>query len=111
LVQTNNPANLVGRFADNLRRLRLKRGLSQEELAGLVGIHRTEVSILERAGREPRLKILLRLAGGLDVSIDELTDGLTWRPSGHEDSRSGSFSVSSERSEDDDRPFDRGASR
>jgi transcriptional regulator with XRE-family HTH domain len=63
-------------FARNLRRLRLAAGLSQEQLARRTGIHPTEVSRLERAAREPRLRTLLRLAKGLDISIDKLVSGI-----------------------------------
>jgi len=40
-------------FAKNLRKLRNQRKLSREALGSKAGIHRTEVSLLERAGRDP----------------------------------------------------------
>lgn len=49
-------------FAKNLRRLRLKAELSQEALGELCGLHRTEISLLERAAREPRLSTMVKLA-------------------------------------------------
>ena len=51
------------RFAANLRAAREQSGLSQEALGDAVGLHRTEVSLLERAGRDPRLETIVRLAG------------------------------------------------
>lgn len=39
----------------NLRAERQRRGWSQEALGQAAGIHRTEVSLLERASRDPRL--------------------------------------------------------
>jgi transcriptional regulator with XRE-family HTH domain len=50
------------RFAANLRRARLGAGLSQEELGYRCDLHRTEVSLLERAGREPRMATIGKLA-------------------------------------------------
>jgi transcriptional regulator with XRE-family HTH domain len=65
-----------GQFADNLRRERERRGLSQEALGYAAGLHRTEVSLLERAGRDPRLSTIVRLAQGLGVTPARLLRGL-----------------------------------
>jgi transcriptional regulator with XRE-family HTH domain len=64
-------------FAKNLRRLRERRGLSQEALGAACDLHRTEISLLERAGREPRLSTIVRLAHGLAVRPAELLKGIT----------------------------------
>lgn len=66
------------RFAANLRRARNKAGVSQEELARRCELHRTEVSLLERAGREPRLSTIAKLAGSLDTTPQVLCEGITW---------------------------------
>jgi transcriptional regulator with XRE-family HTH domain len=60
------------RFAVNLRRARIELGLSQEELGFRCDLHRTEVSLLERAGREPRLGTILKLASALKTTPDAL---------------------------------------
>ena len=57
--------------ARNLRRLRVKRGLSQEALAGDAGIDRTYVSRLERGLENPTIAILEQLANALGASIVE----------------------------------------
>jgi XRE family transcriptional regulator, regulator of sulfur utilization len=54
-------------FAANLRAQRERRGLSQEALGFASGLHRTEISLLERAGRDPRLSTIVRLAYGLEI--------------------------------------------
>lgn len=64
-------------FAANLRAAREQAGLSQEALGDLVGLHRTEVSLLERAGRDPRLGTIVKLARGLGVAPAELLDRVT----------------------------------
>ena len=56
------------RFAINLRKARTEAGVSQEELGYLCDLHRTEVSLLERAGREPRLATIVKLAGALKTT-------------------------------------------
>jgi len=60
------------RFAANVRSGREQRGLSQEALAALGGLHRTEISLIERSEREPRLSTIIRLAQALDVAPAEL---------------------------------------
>jgi transcriptional regulator with XRE-family HTH domain len=71
------------RFAANLRRARTKAGISQEELGNRCDLHRTEISLLERAGREPRLATILKLAGSLETTPAELCAGMAWVPGSH----------------------------
>lgn len=66
------------RFAVNLRRARETAGISQEELAERCEIHRTEVSLLERGGREPRLGTLVKLATALGTTPEALCHGIGW---------------------------------
>ncbi len=68
------------RFAANLRKARTKVGISQEELGYRCELHRTEISLLERAGREPRLATIVKLAGALDTTPSELCTGIAWLP-------------------------------
>jgi transcriptional regulator with XRE-family HTH domain len=68
------------RFAVNLRRARRKQGISQEELGFRCELHRTEISLLERGGREPRLGTIVKLAGALDTTPAELCTGIHWLP-------------------------------
>ena len=76
-------------FGDNLVRCRKRVGLSQEELGFRASIHRTQVGILERGARCPRIDTLVKLAGALDVSVDELLDGMAWRPGSAQPGRFG----------------------
>jgi transcriptional regulator with XRE-family HTH domain len=60
-------------FAANLRQHRDAAGLSQEALADLCDLHRTEISLLERCKRSPRLETIVILARGLELTgPDEL---------------------------------------
>lgn len=54
-------------FGDNLKEMREGAGLSQERLAELADLDRTEVSLLERGKRMPRLDTIVALARGLDL--------------------------------------------
>ena len=60
--------------ARNLRRLRTKRGLSQEALAVDAGIDRTYVSRLERSLENPTIGVLERLSVALEVDIRDFFD-------------------------------------
>lgn len=55
-------------FAANLRHHRQRRGMSQEALANICELHRTEISLLERGKRSPRLETIVVLARGLELS-------------------------------------------
>jgi transcriptional regulator with XRE-family HTH domain len=62
----------------NLRTHREGVGLSQERLAELCGLDRTEISLLECGKRLPRLDTLVLLARGLGLSSPaELLDGIS----------------------------------
>ncbi|MFA4929878.1 MAG: helix-turn-helix transcriptional regulator, partial [Patulibacter sp.] len=51
-------------------------GLTQEALGFKIDLHRTEVSLLERAGRDPRLETIAKLARGLGIPASELLRGI-----------------------------------
>ncbi len=54
-------------FAEVLREVRQEKGLSQEALADLAGLHRNYVSEVERGLKSPSLRTLDQLAHALDV--------------------------------------------
>ena len=58
----------VEQLANNLRSRRDEAGLSQERLAELCDLDRTEISLLERGERSPRLDTLVQLARGLKLN-------------------------------------------
>jgi transcriptional regulator with XRE-family HTH domain len=60
------------RFGQCLRAIRLKRDLSQEELAGRATIDRTYISSCERGKRNVTLDIIYRLSEALEVSPKDL---------------------------------------
>jgi transcriptional regulator with XRE-family HTH domain len=67
-------------FGSNLRYCRRRSGVSQEELGYRASLHRTEISLLERGERTPRIDTLVKLAHSLDVPPEELLDGIEWSP-------------------------------
>ena len=75
-VPEPNEAQTLDRFAANLKRCRKRAGMSQEALGYECGLHRTEISLLERSGRAPRLWTIVQLARGLKITAAELLDGI-----------------------------------
>jgi transcriptional regulator with XRE-family HTH domain len=61
-------------LAQKLRVLRLMRKWSQEDLAAASGLHRTYISLLERAACNVSLDNIERLAKAFNLTVSELLD-------------------------------------
>jgi transcriptional regulator with XRE-family HTH domain len=68
------------RFGENLRRVRRREDLTQEELAKRASLHRTAIGLLENAHRVCRADTLIQLAGAMEVPPGELLAGIAWIP-------------------------------
>ena len=64
--------NVRERLGRNLRRLREAKGWSQEAFADEAGVHRTYVSDIERAARNPTITVVEKLAAPLGVTAADL---------------------------------------
>jgi transcriptional regulator with XRE-family HTH domain len=84
------PMDIAVVFGENLARCRREANMSQEELGIRASLHRTEISQLERGLRVARIDTLLKLAGALGVSPNELIAGIDWSPGS---ATAGSFMV------------------
>ena len=62
-------------FAQRLKKARTDKGLSQTDLAKMVGIHYTQIGRYETKGAQPSAEILAKLSNSLGVSSDYLTNG------------------------------------
>lgn len=62
-------------FADRLKELRKRKGLSQADLAGLIEVHFTQVSRYERGETKPNAEAMAKLAKVLDTTVDFLMSG------------------------------------
>jgi transcriptional regulator with XRE-family HTH domain len=65
-------ATIQKQFGKRVRKLRAEKGLSQEELAFKVGIHRTYIGGIERGERNPSLKNIAAIAKALGVTLSDL---------------------------------------
>ena len=67
---------LLQKFGDRLKLLRLDRNMSQEAFATICNFDRTYISGLERGIRNPSLTCIVRLSVGLHLNIEEFIKGI-----------------------------------
>jgi transcriptional regulator with XRE-family HTH domain len=67
-------------FGNRLCACRAQAEISQEALGEMTALHRTEIGMLERGEREPRLSTIIKLASALEVPLHELVGGIGWKP-------------------------------
>ncbi|OGH48541.1 MAG: hypothetical protein A3G66_03275 [Candidatus Levybacteria bacterium RIFCSPLOWO2_12_FULL_39_17] len=64
--------NGVIQFGKKLREVRLKKKLSQGDVAKILGVHRSYISGLERGMRNPSLLTVQKVAKALGVTAEKL---------------------------------------
>jgi transcriptional regulator with XRE-family HTH domain len=69
-------SDLPQRLGENVRRARLARGWTQEELADRTSLAVVQISRIERGRREVRLSTVIRLIEGLELAPEVLFEGL-----------------------------------
>lgn len=67
------------KFNENLKEARIKKGLSQKEVADNIGVAKSTYSLYESGNREPNVQTIKKIADFLDISADELL-GLSDQP-------------------------------
>ncbi|MGH3086281.1 MAG: helix-turn-helix transcriptional regulator [Rubrobacteraceae bacterium] len=63
------------KIGKRVKEQRIKKLLSQAELGKAAGVHRDQVSRIERDEVDPRFSTIRKLAAALDVDAAELTNG------------------------------------
>lgn len=69
-------SNMLKDFGLRIRKRRTELALSQEELAGISGLHRTYIGSMERGERNISLVNVIRIAAALQIDPSELVKGL-----------------------------------
>lgn len=67
------------RFGQTIRKLRKERGMTQEKLGELSGLHASYIGGMERGERNPSLKSLQKISAALEVSLTD-TFAMTEEP-------------------------------
>ena len=62
----------ITEFSKRIKEVRLKKKLSQGDVAKILGVHRSYISGLERGARNPSLITAQKVAKALGVSIKEI---------------------------------------
>jgi len=68
-IRTADRGWFFAAVADQVAERRQAQGLSQRELAELVGTTQSAIARLERGGRPPRIDTLLRIADALECEL------------------------------------------
>lgn len=63
-------------FGRNVARLRDEKGFSQDKLAEKADLDRTYLSGIERGVRNPGIKVVIKVARALGVTVDQLCKGV-----------------------------------
>ena len=59
-------------IGENIKKLRLEKGITQEQLAEILNVSNAAVSKWERGGSFPDITLLFPLSDYFDVTVDEL---------------------------------------
>ena len=73
-MNTEERKMLLKQLGLSIKLARVRKALSQEELAELAGLHRTYIGMVERAERNITVINLVQIAKALDISLDKLFD-------------------------------------
>ena len=68
--------NNMAEFICNLKRYRLLKDLTQEQLANLVGVRRETIMRLEKAQYNPSLKLAVDIARAVETPLEELFEAI-----------------------------------
>ncbi len=71
---------LAERIGRNVVNQRERAGITQEVLGFRAAMHRTAIGQIERGERMPRADSLIKIAGALGCSPNDLLAGLFWNP-------------------------------
>lgn len=74
LINNRAMGDIVERIGSNIRKVRQERGLSQEGLAAIAGLHRAYIGQIERGEKSIGLQNLEKIANALNVDIRALVD-------------------------------------
>lgn len=72
--EKRNPMDYLRILGENIRILRIERGLTQEQLAEICDMHRTYIGAIERGDRNVSLKNIVAISQALGVKPNTLLE-------------------------------------
>lgn len=66
-----NKSEILIKFGNRVRELRMKKGLSQEQLAHQANLHRTYIGMIERAEKNITLINIEKIANALETTLQQ----------------------------------------
>lgn len=64
-------------FGEKVKEYRLKQNLTQEELADMVNLHRTYISLIERGLKNITLLNILKITKALKINVSNLLEDIS----------------------------------
>lgn len=64
--------HILEKFGEKMQKIRKSQGISQEELAAKLAMHRNYIGMVERGERNPTIRTLYKIAKALKVNSSEL---------------------------------------
>ena len=62
------------KIGDNIKKFRIQKGVSREELAFRIGVSGSYVGMIERAEYDFKISKLINIANSLDLTLQEIVD-------------------------------------
>ena len=72
----NNDKEFLEKLGLNIKLERVRKRLTQEDLAELVGCDRSYISLVERGKQNPSITKFIKISKALEVEIKAFLDGL-----------------------------------
>lgn len=68
----NTHKQILEKFGQKMQKVRKDKGVTQEELAARLSMHRTYIGLIERGERNPTIRTLYKIAKALKVPASDL---------------------------------------
>lgn len=75
-MKTSSIDQIYTELGKRIVKARNAKGMSQEKLAANSGIDRSHMGFIEQGRRKPTLSTLFKIAKSLDISLEQLFNGL-----------------------------------
>lgn len=72
MIIVDMKTTILKKFGENVKKLRKKKGWSQEDLAKKCGLHRTYIGSIERSERNVSLINIEKIAVALEIKLRDL---------------------------------------